>query len=72
MLIAYGESKIQMAEVVNARGYMSSSEPILTFGLGRVEKVDSIFVRWPNGKYIRVDNVKANSSITIKEKMPLL
>lgn len=68
VLIAYGESKIQMAEVVNSRGYMSSSEPTLTFGLGNVQKIDSIFVRWPNGKYIRVDNVKANSSITIKEK----
>lgn len=67
VLIAYGQSKIQMAEVVNARGYMSSSEPILTFGLGKIDKVDSIFVRWPNGKYIRVDNIKANSTVTIKE-----
>ncbi len=67
VLIAYGPSKIQMAELINTRGYMSTSEPILHFGLGTAEKVDSIFVRWPSGQYIRVDNIKANSTITIKE-----
>lgn len=68
VLIAYGNRRIQMAELINARGYMSSSEPVIHFGLGDVNKVDSIFVRWPGGKYIRVDNIKANSEITIEEK----
>ncbi len=68
VLITYGERKVQMAEMVNARGFMSCSEPILHFGLGEIQKVDSIFVRWPGGKYLRVDNIKANSEITIQEK----
>ena len=68
VLIAYDGGKIQMAELTNARGYMSSSEPLISFGLGSASSVDSVFVRWPNGKYIRVDQVKANTTITIHEK----
>lgn len=68
VLIAYAGGKIQMNELINSRGYMSSSEPIVTFGLGNVETVDSVFVRWPNGKYIRVDHVKANSTLSVQDK----
>lgn len=68
VLVAYGEGKIQMAEIINARGYMSSSEPILHFGIGDYDHVDSIFVRWPSGKYLRVDDIKKNTLTTLYEK----
>jgi hypothetical protein len=68
VLVAYGDRKIQMAELTNARGYMSSSEPVLHFGIGDSKQVDSIFVRWQGGKYIRVDNIQMNTVTTIREK----
>lgn len=66
-IIAAYASKIQMAELSNTKGFMSTSEPSIHFGLGDVTTVDSIFIRWPSGKYLRKDNIKANSIITVSE-----
>ncbi len=37
----------QQREVASARGYLSQSETVLTFGLGGTTKVDRVTVRWP-------------------------
>ncbi|MBK8298506.1 MAG: VCBS repeat-containing protein [Saprospiraceae bacterium] len=66
--IYYDEGKMQMLELSNARGYMSTSEPIIHFGLGSISKVDSLIVRWPSGKIVRKLNVKCNQTLTLKEK----
>lgn len=36
-------------EVFTTRGFQSSVSPILSFGLGEVDHVDSLVVFWPNG-----------------------
>src|SRR5262249_23290942 len=33
--------------VAGARGYLSQSEFLLTFGLGKLTKIDKITIRWP-------------------------
>ncbi len=67
-LISYGDKRLQMAELINTRGYMSTSEPIMHFGIGDAQKVDSIFIRWPGGNFIKIENVKMNTTLTVKEK----
>jgi hypothetical protein len=47
------------------RGYLSSVEPVLHFGLGNNDKVDSITVEWPGGTFSKLEHVKANQVITI-------
>ena len=37
----------QTRYVAGARGYLSQSEKVLTFGLGKADKVDRVTVRWP-------------------------
>ena len=66
--IYFDKGKMQMLELSNARGYMSTSEPIMHFGLGSISKVDSLIVRWPSGKIVRKLNVKCNQTLTLKEK----
>jgi enediyne biosynthesis protein E4 len=39
--------QVQQREVCSARGYMSQSELVLTFGLGKETKVDRVTIRWP-------------------------
>lgn len=43
-------------ELSSGRSYLSSSEPILTFGLGNMTAVDEVVVIWPSGER---DTIKA-------------
>ena len=47
------------------RGYLSSVEPQLHFGLGKVSSIDSILVDWPGGKSSVIKNVKVNQVLVI-------
>jgi hypothetical protein len=39
--------RLQRREVAAARGYLSQSELVQTFGLGKTAKVDRVTIRWP-------------------------
>ena len=47
------------------RGYLSSVEHYLHFGLGSIENVDSVEVVWPDGKYQLIQHVKANQVLNV-------
>ena len=47
--------------------YLSSSELILTFGLGDRAKADAIEIRWPSGQTDQLKDVPADQIITAKE-----
>jgi hypothetical protein len=50
------------------RGFQSSVEPVLTFGLGSATSIDSIIVKWPGGNCQKLVGVKSDQTITAKEK----
>ncbi|MFY9529564.1 MAG: CRTAC1 family protein [Candidatus Acidiferrales bacterium] len=47
--------------------YLSSSELVLTFGLGQQAQADALEIRWPSGQIDRLSNVPADQIITVKE-----
>jgi hypothetical protein len=47
--------------------YLSQNDPRLHFGLGRVETVDGVTVRWPSGVVQRLADVEVDRVITIVE-----
>jgi hypothetical protein len=47
--------------------YLSSSELVLTFGLGAHVQADAIEIRWPSGQVDQLKNVPADQIITVKE-----
>ena len=57
---------IRVLQNYNTRGFQSSIEPCLTFGLGETEVADTVEVIWPDGKLQRIPNVKADQVITLK------
>ncbi|MGB3850161.1 MAG: VCBS repeat-containing protein [Tunicatimonas sp.] len=62
----YAEGLPQVAEQSVTRGYQSSVEPTLHFGLGAVDTIDSLVVRWPNGTTARRGKVSANQRLTVR------
>ena len=49
------------------RGFQSSVDYCLTFGLGKIDTVQSVTVNWPDGRVSRLAKVAANQRITIKQ-----
>jgi hypothetical protein len=64
--IYYDHGKRQVYENNPYRGYLSSMEGITHFGLGRVTMVDSLVVRWNNGRQQTIPRVKADQVITVR------
>ena len=54
----------QVYENTPYRGYLSSVYPIAHFGLGTNEFVDSIIIKWPNGKMQVMQNQKTDQLLT--------
>jgi enediyne biosynthesis protein E4 len=59
--------KFQYIQQQPIRGFMSSNDPILHFGLGSNKKADSLIVIWNDGKMEIITNVTANQKVTLKQ-----
>ena len=64
-LTAAGETQTQMLR--SGSSYLSASELVLTFGLTRNEKADTIEIRWPSGQIDRLSNATAGQTFTVTE-----
>ncbi|HEX5151018.1 MAG TPA: VCBS repeat-containing protein [Parafilimonas sp.] len=67
-ITAWCKDKKQYIEQVPSLGYQSSVTPVLHFGVGKNEIIDSLLVVWQSGKQQVVTNIKANQTITLREK----
>ncbi|MGD1893252.1 MAG: VCBS repeat-containing protein [Cyclobacteriaceae bacterium] len=65
--ITTGELK-QYQHLQPSRGFQSSVEPLLHFGLGDTETVDKIEVYWPDGSYSLLEDISANQRIEINQE----
>ena len=57
----------QVRQLVLGRGYMSSSEPIVHFGLGADDLIKHLEVTWPSGHVQRFQNLSSDRLFTITE-----
>ena len=64
----YNKGKEQYLEQMPARGFQSSVSPVLHFGLGKENNIDSLRIVWLSGKEQVLRNVKANQILTLNEK----
>ena len=63
--IYYDHGKHQVYENNPFRGYISTIQNIAHFGLGKIIVLDSVVIRWQNGKKQVLPNVKADRIITV-------
>jgi enediyne biosynthesis protein E4 len=61
-------SDTQSKMLRSGSSYLSSSELILTFGLGAHTQADTIEIHWPSGQVDQLKSVAADQIITVKEK----
>jgi enediyne biosynthesis protein E4 len=47
--------------------FLSASELVLTFGLGKQSQADAIEIRWPSGQIDRLTSVRAGETVTVAE-----
>ena len=63
--IYYDHGKLQTYDNNPYRGYISTDENLCHFGLGKINRVDSVVVSWSRTKKQVVKNVKANQLLRL-------
>ncbi len=67
-VVLYAKGVKYFQEQIPVRGFQSSVDPVLNFGLGENQVVDSLFIIWPNDKSQKINNVKVNQTLTLDVK----
>lgn len=62
--ILYDGTK-QYLELSPTRGFQSSIEPVLHFGVGEKKAIDTLLIRWPDGRSQILTSVKTNQTLVI-------
>jgi hypothetical protein len=62
----YAGNLHQHQMLITNKGFFSTSEPILHFGLGDISKIDSIILQWPEGPKEIMKSVQADKRIVWK------
>ena len=63
----YYNHTLAMQEEMPVRGFESTVDSKLLFGLGKISKIDSVVVQWTGGRESVLYDVKPDSRITIKQ-----
>ncbi len=64
----FAENKIQYQQLMLTRGFQSSSDARLHFGLDTITTVDSILVVWPDQKFQVIKKQSVNKQLTVYQK----
>ena len=62
-------AQIQYQELSPTRGFESGSDYVLTFGLGKIDTVQTVTVDWPDGRVSTLNRVPANQRVTVKQSL---
>ena len=59
--------RTQRRALTSGRSYLSASEPVLTFGFGAGEAVESVEVRWPSGRFQSLEAPATTQLLILRE-----
>ncbi|HEV2483536.1 MAG TPA: VCBS repeat-containing protein [Puia sp.] len=63
----YASGKLQYQQLMLTRGFESSVEPRLHFGLGDATVADSVLIVWPRGRWQLLRHVAADKPLVVRE-----
>ena len=64
-VFSYHKGNLQYKELYTARGFQASSEPILHFGYGLEQKVDSLKIIWPDHTFQVLRDISTNKTLVV-------
>ena len=64
----YQGATVQYQELIPVRGFQSSVNPELVFGMGATERIDSLTVVWPNATGQTLANVPTDQTLVLNQK----
>jgi len=67
-VIGRAGDQVWVAEMSPANSYLSSSDPTLHWGLGPVERLDTVTVTWPSGETQTFNNIAANQKLRLTQQ----
>lgn len=67
-LVVYTENNVQYYEHSTVRGYLSSVENTIHFGLGDASQIDSLRIIWSDGTTQLLNGVAANQVLELKQQ----
>ena len=71
VVLRLSDNSIQFQEQQISRGYMSSADPVMYFGLGKLKDVVSVEILWPNGLLSKINNPDINKRLTFSQSEAL-
>src|SRR5450631_4395124 len=63
----YAGGTVQTLEQMPSRGFQSSVDPVLNFGLGESNRVDSLTVQWSGGQYAVIKNPPVDTMLSLNQ-----
>jgi hypothetical protein len=64
----FTEESTQRRQVMPTRSYLSQVQLPVSFGLGKVQKVDMVRVKWPDGSSREISNVALDSVLVVEQQ----
>lgn len=65
-IYVFAGAKTWRRELLTTRGFESSVSPVAHFGLGKIKKLDSVKVNWPNGQAQIIRNLEVDRTVVIE------
>lgn len=65
-ILKYADDKMIYVENYTSRGFQSSVPSRIHFGLGNTKKIDSLWLKWPDGTTTILTNLPTNKTYTIE------
>lgn len=65
-VISWHKGEMQVKQLFTTKGFQSSSEPVIHFGYGEIDKIDSLLIIWPDNTYEKMYDVGVNQSLELK------
>ncbi len=67
-ILSYHQGHLQSREMYTVRGFQASSEPVIHFGYGSADKVDSLRILWPDKTTQLLKDISPNQTLVIQQE----